>query len=240
VNIVVREWRHPAGQAVGALSAHDVHVWHWRHEAAFAHDADPYRPLSADERARAARFLVEKPRTEFVATRSTLRQILGAYLGAQAESLSFRYSDRGKPSLDRHPEICFNVSHSEGLSVLAVARGHDVGVDVEWIRSDVEAAALAERFFSPAERETLLKLSGEVIQQAFFRCWTRKEAYIKARGDGLSLALDSFDVSLEPEATSALLRTRPDSTQARLWVVSNLALARGYAGALALAASPNL
>lgn len=237
MNIVVREWRYAAGQAVWNLQDGDVHVWHWRHEAAFVTGPDPYLPLSGDERARAARYLVDKARVEFVATRSALRQILGTYLNAPAESISFRYSERGKPSLDLNPGIGFNISHSEGLSVLAISRGHDIGVDVEWIRADVEAAALAERFFSPSERDRLLRLSENEIQPAFFRCWTRKEAYIKARGDGLSLALDSFDVSLEPGVTSALLRTRPRATEAQKWIVSDLGLATGYAAALAWSAS---
>ena len=240
VNISVREWTDPAGPVVGSLAGEDVHVWHWRHESAFTPGTDPYRLLSPDERARAARFLVEEPRREFVATRSTLRQILGAYLETPPEGLTFQYSARGKPALARKPKISFNVSHSEGLSLLAVAREHDLGVDVEWIRPDVEAAALAERFFSADERVRLLRLGGEELTQAFFRCWTRKEAYIKATGDGLSLPLDSFDVSLEPDATSALLGTRPHATEARRWIVSDLRLATGYAAALARSASRNM
>lgn len=240
VNISVREWQHPASPTLEHLRDEDVHVWHWTHESAFALGADPYRLLSPDERARAARYLVEKPRREFVATRSTLRQILGAYLETPPEGITFQYSARGKPLLVRNSEIGFNVSHSEGLSVLAVAREYGLGVDVEWIRPDVEAAALAERFFSADERMRLLRFSGEELTQAFFRCWTRKEAYIKATGDGLSLALDSFDVSLEPDAASALLGTRPDATEAQRWIVSDLHLANGYAAALARSASRNM
>jgi len=239
VNIAVREWQHQARQPLGVLDSDSIHIWQWRHEAAFAQNDDTYGPLSPDERARAARFLAERPRREYVATRSTLRQILGQYLNAPPERLGFRYSERGKPSLVDDPKISFNVSHSGDLSVLAVTCGRDIGVDVEWVRADVEAAALAARFFSRHERERLLRLHGGEITQAFFRCWTRKEAYIKARGDGLSLALDSFDVSLDPGAASALLHTRPDPEEARKWVVRDLGLPVGFAAAVAWSAAPS-
>ena len=240
MNIRIQEWLHRPAQTAGTLSADDVHVWHWRHQAAFADGADPSRVLSLDERARAARFLVEKPRTEFVATRSTLRAILGSYTGIAPEGLSFRYSDRGKPALATNQQLCFNISHSEGLSALAVVLGREVGVDIEWIRPDVEAAALAQRFFSANERARLLQLKTEQLTPAFFRCWTRKEAYIKARGDGLSLALDSFDVALETGSQSALLGTRPDAAEADHWTLSDLHLLDGYAAAIALSSSRNL
>ena len=236
MNIDVREWKHD-GTTVSALGDFEIHVWQWNHDAAFAHGGDLYAVLSDDERARAARFLVEEPRREFVATRATVRQVLGNYLNVAAKSLQFKYADRGKPSLANanNDAFQFNISHSGDISVLAIVRSREIGIDIEQIRPDVEASALAERFFSPDERNRLLKLHGEHLAHGFFRLWTRKEAYIKARGDGLSLALDSFDVSLEAGEQSALLHTRPDALQAKKWTVSDLHMPRGYEGALAFA-----
>ena len=172
--------------------------------------------LSPDERTRAARFHFERDRQHFTATRALLRTLLGSYVGSEPADLVFRYSEKEKPSLDSqasHDSVEFNLSHSGTAALLAFARGRALGVDIEIIRDDFDPAALAHRFFSKHEQTQLAALNPSEKYSGFFRCWTRKEAYIKAVGTGLSLPLDQFDVSLHPGDKHALLATRPQSSR---------------------------
>lgn len=194
-----------------------------------------YELLSPEERQRAARYRVEQPRSDFILTRGTLRSLVASYLQKTAQDLSFRYSEFGKPRLDEGCELRFNVSHTNGLALLAFARRREVGVDVEWIRPTLDARKLAERFFSDRERTSLEHLSGDQLYVAFFRCWTRKEAFVKGRGDGLSLPLHQFDVSIEVDEPHALLATRPDPSEASQWTLRDLPASPGFAAALAVA-----
>jgi 4'-phosphopantetheinyl transferase len=188
------------------------------------------------ERARAGRFRFERDRRRFIAARGRLRQVLSRYSGGRPEALRFRYGPHGKPELepeDRSDSLRFNLSHAHELALLAVARGRDVGVDLEWSGREVEALELAERFFSRAEARALWRLPEPRRAAAFFRCWTRKEAYIKARGEGLSLPLDAFDVSLARGHQSALLATRGDPEEAARWRIRDLPAGPGYVAAVA-------
>ena len=191
--------------------------------------------LSREEHERADRYRVEWARANFILTRGALRSLVGSYIGKPPQEVSFRYSEFGKPSLDEASDLHFNVSHTDGMAVLAFVKNCEVGVDVERIRPELEGTQLAERFFSIVERHALENLSGDELHAAFFRCWTRKEAYVKARGDGLSLPLNHFDVSIEANAAQALLATRPDASDARRWTLCDLAVGREYAAALAVA-----
>jgi 4'-phosphopantetheinyl transferase len=196
-----------------------------------------FHNLAADEQARAERFYFERDREHFIAARGVLRTILGCYLNRVPECLSFCYSSHGKPALAGEPggdAICFNVSHSHGVALYAVTRGREVGIDLERIRFDVAVAEIAERFFSRREVAMLRALPTEVQHQAFFRCWTRKEAYIKARGEGLSLPLDQFDVSLAPGEPAAVLGTQRDPSEASRWSLQELTPAPDYVAALAV------
>ena len=196
--------------------------------------------LSAEERQKAERYRVERPRSNFILSRGTLRFLLGERIGIKPQALRFRYAEYGKPLLDEPGiDLHFNVSHTEGVALIGIADCREIGVDVERILPSTEARKLSERFFSVREREFLQELSGEELQTAFFRCWTRKEAYIKARGEGLSLPLDQFDVSVAPGETQALLATRPDNSEAARWMVRDISLGPEYAGALALATTVN-
>jgi 4'-phosphopantetheinyl transferase len=193
--------------------------------------------LDDDERSRAARFYFSRDRDRFVVARGVLRALLGRYLNRAPESLAFSYSTHGKPALVSEPgadPICFNLSHSHGAALYAVTRSCEVGIDLEFIRCDLEAEQIAERFFSPNEIVALRALPPSLKRYAFFLCWTRKEAYIKARGEGLSMSLDQFDVSLTPGEPAALLSTNPDSDEALRWFLRNLTPAPGYAAALAI------
>jgi 4'-phosphopantetheinyl transferase len=216
------------------LAQREVHVWYrsLQHETS---ESLPYELLSHEERSRAERFLVERPRIEYVLTRATLRVLLAAYLGRSPGEFKFSYSAQGKPLLENETtDLRFNVSHTDGLSALAFARGREIGVDVEKLRPECEPAKLAERFFSASERYAISRLSGLALDQAFCRCWTRKEAYIKAKGGGLSIPLDEFDVSIAEDQPAALLATRPDPLDAGRWALYALPVESSYAAALAV------
>jgi 4'-phosphopantetheinyl transferase len=161
--------------------------------------------LSADERERAARFRFDRDRNRFIVCRGSLRELLAARLRIAPSSVRFVYGGHGKPAIE-DPEIRFNVSHSHGMAMIAVTRGREVGCDIEWIDPSFAGEKIPEHFFSPYEVATLRALPVAGQCEAFFRCWTRKEAYIKACGLGVSLALDSFDVTLAPDQPAALLR----------------------------------
>ena len=215
------------------LPADEVHLWRVDLEAVANSEARWRKVLSTDEQARAARFHFDRDRQTYTATRALLRTILARYLGSNPTDLVFRYSDKDKPSLALPGDhLEFNVSHSGKRALLAFARRRSVGVDVEYIRDDFDPQALAHRFFSVREQRALATLEPEDRYSGFFRCWTRKEAYIKAVGTGLSLPLDQFDVSLRPGEENALRATRPDAGEAAVWSLQEVPAGEGYAAAL--------
>lgn len=157
--------------------------------------------LSSGELVRADRFIFDRDRQHFTVARATLRLLLGRYLQIPADSLRIEEGPQGKPFLadGLHPsELKFNLSHSHGLAVFAVARQREIGIDVEKIRDDFASREIAQRYFSPQEIAELDALPLPLHALGFFQCWTRKEAYVKARGDGLQTPLDSFSVTLTP------------------------------------------
>ena len=212
-----------------------VHLWQRRLTASAPEITECYGLLSDEEKERAMRFRVDRPRIDFVLTRATLRQLLAQYLRTSPQQVCFRYAAHGKPALVGESELCFNVSHTEGLALMGFAQRRAVGVDVENLGRKTEVERLAKRFFSERENEALKQLCGDELQAAFFRCWTRKEAYIKAKGDGLSLPLDQFDVSIIADDRDALLATRPDPAEAARWTIRDVAVGAGYAAAVAVA-----
>jgi 4'-phosphopantetheinyl transferase len=157
--------------------------------------------LSPDELDRAARFHFVKDRQRFIVGRGILRDILARYLDRSPAELHFSYSSHGKPSLaHRHnPDgLQFNLSHAGNLAVYAIASNREVGIDLEPIEPKLADGRIADKFFAPNEVARIRSLPASVIPQAFFNCWTRKEAYVKGRGAGLQIALDSFEVSFVP------------------------------------------
>jgi 4'-phosphopantetheinyl transferase len=223
-----------------SLGDNEVHVWRVDLNAAAASPSQWEQVLSPEERERTARFRFEKDRLHFSAARSWLRMVLGRYLGSAPGTLRFRYAEKGKPSLDPSQEanrLTFNISHSGGVALFAFTRGREVGIDVEGIRRNFDTEAIARRFFSAAEQARLSDLPADERPEAFFRCWTRKEAYIKAMGEGLSLPLHQFDVSIGVGDQNALLATRPDPGEASLWSLSDLEAGRDFAAAIAVAGS---
>ena len=189
--------------------------------------------LSADEAQRAARFHFPKDRDHFIAAHGILRHIVGRYLHRKPGELIFSVNQYGKPALV-NSDLEFNLSHSGDFALLAVTQNRKVGVDVERIRQGISSHVIAQQYFSKAEVAELQSLPMEQREAAFFTCWTRKEAYIKAQGIGLSLPLESFDVSLSPNEPAMLRAVRPDSQEAARWTLFSLNVVPKYAGALAV------
>jgi len=217
------------------LADGEVHLW----RASLKQTPDTLRQLhatlSADESGKAARYHFRKDRDHYIAARGLLRRLLGLYLARSPQSLRFTYGAYGKPALDGLPgaeDLRFNVSHSHELALYAFARGRDVGVDIEHMRADFAGDDIAARFFSAHEVSMLRTLPTPQRTRAFFNCWTRKEAYIKARGEGLSHPLDQFDVSLIPGEPAALLGTRGDPQELTRWSLHALDAGEGYAAAV--------
>ncbi|HEV2800642.1 MAG TPA: 4'-phosphopantetheinyl transferase superfamily protein [Pyrinomonadaceae bacterium] len=224
------------------LADGEVHLWRAPLAQMPATLERLHATLAPDETAKAARYRFQRHRDHYVAARGILRQLLGRYLDAPPERLRFTYSPYGKPALDPsthgEPDLCFNLSHSHELALYAFARGRELGIDIEHVRADLAGAEIAARFFSAREVSALRALPTEETRvRAFFNCWTRKEAYIKARGEGLSHPLDAFDVSLAPGDPAALLGTRGDPQELTRWTLHGLDAGEDYAAALAVRGS---
>lgn len=227
----------PAPGAFPAMENGEVHVWQAHLDLAAPRVAALERLLDADERARAARFRAVEPRARYIASRGLLRALLARYLGTEPHRLAFHCGRHGKPALAAESgasALRFNVSHSDGLALYAVTCGCEIGVDLERVRAEVAVMSIATRFFSQREVAALRALPPPLQTGAFFRGWTRKEAYIKARGSGLAMALDSFDVALAPDQPAALLATRDDPGEVDRWSLHDLTPAPDYAAALAV------
>ncbi len=221
------------------LPTADLDLWHIDLDAT-AHtpeaEASWRSLLSPDERERADRFHFDQDRQSFSATRAILRILLAAYLGTLPQQVLFAFSEKGKPRLAGPHGSCglaFNVSHSGSAALLGFSLRSHIGVDIEKIRSDFDTDAIAKRFFSPAEQEHLSRLPAERRPLDFFRCWTLKEAFIKALGEGLSHPLHQFDVAMDPEGP-VRLTTRPSAREAEHWRLQTVDVGPGYAAAYAI------
>ena len=195
--------------------------------------------LTPSERARADGFAFDRERRRSAASRGLLRTLLARYTKADPRNLVIETGDHGKPRLGGQGDLRFNVAHSGATWLCAVVRGREVGVDLEEVREDPGHPAMAERYFSANESRTLAALPAKERTSAFFRCWTRKEAFLKAKGFGLALPLDAFDVSLAPGDPPAVLATRFDPPEASRWSLLDLDLGPALAAALALASQPD-
>jgi 4'-phosphopantetheinyl transferase len=214
-------------------NANDAHVW----SAPLDQPADMIAKLapllSRDEYQRAERFHRPTDRRRFIAGRGILRRIISVYLALAPDEVRFVYNEYGKPFISDDQNLgalSFNLSHSNCMALYAVARGRRVGVDIEYMREDFATLEVAERFFSKDEVEALKAAPVDRRTEAFFNCWSRKEAYIKAIGMGVSYPLDGFTVSLG--VAPALLKVDADATEAARWKMYGLDVAEGYAAAL--------
>jgi 4'-phosphopantetheinyl transferase len=218
------------------LGLQQAHAWYVHLESLAAESETWQQLLSQEERDRAARFRFARDQRRFSVTRALLRLLLGAYLECEPESLIFHTLEHGKPMLDgryRGTPLNFNVSHSDGMALFGVTLDRPIGVDVERVRHDFEVVTIAKRFFSPAEQRDFLSLPPAQQHRAFFDCWTRKEAYVKALGDGLSHPLHQFDVCLAPGEPARLTATRPDAQEVSRWTMAAPDVGAGYAAAVA-------
>jgi len=219
------------------LSGNEVHVWVAKLDQSQHIRSDLIRTLSEDEITRANRFRFEQDRNHFVVARGVLRDILSRYLQQPPDTFEFETNAYGKPMLLKPVNgrnLNFNVSHSGAYALYAVIYDRQIGIDIEQIRHDFGGEEIARRFFSPHEVDSLLSLSTTQQNQAFFACWTRKEAFIKAKGKGLSIPLDQFDVELRPTEPVRLLETKWDTEETSRWSLKSLFVAKDYAAAIAV------
>ncbi len=232
MNSTTCSWITP--QETPKLFPDEVHLWLVRLEGQDLDLEDLGEALSKDEQTKAHRFRFEQHRRRYVACRGILRKLIGRYLLQEPSHIRFRYEPKGKPVLDKKSGegLQFNLSHSEGLALFALTRDREIGVDVERVRRISDSTQIAERFFSLREREELRGLSSPNRIAGFFNCWTRKEAYLKARGEGISKGLDQFCVSLVPGEPARLLTVGWDPKEVERWSMLSLLPAPGYIAAL--------
>jgi 4'-phosphopantetheinyl transferase len=221
-----------------SLAGNEVHIW----KASLLWNCTQplYALLAPDEQTKAERFHFDRDRSSYIVGRGLLRLILSVYLSVDPKDLTFEYNRYGKPrlasdlTLDDRKELQFNVSHSHTLALYAIAWNTSVGVDLEYLRPELDWRQIAEHYFSPREVAALAQVSETQQCRAFFDCWTRKEAYIKAKGQGLSIPLDQFDVSLKPGEPAALIEVRNHSQEVSRWTIRELRPDAAYAAAIAM------
>ncbi len=226
----------PKGPSKPEFPANRIDIWRVCPDEPLGAGSE-FSVLSDDEIDRAKRFLFEKDRIRFTRCRSALRELLASYLAIPAAEVRFDYLAGGKPQLaaDLNPRgLQFNVSHSGVVALIAISDACLLGVDVEKIRDEVDTAALAERFFSLRERAGLRALPDHLRVPGFFACWTRKEAFIKATGDGLSFPLADFSVTTHPNLKPTLEEIRGATEAGKHWLLADLEVRDGYRAAVAV------
>lgn len=220
-----------------ALSRREVHLWCATLEVPAFDFARLQRLLLSDESAKAADFRFERDRHRFVAARGFLRAILSLYLNCTPTELHFTYNEYGKPSLANphlNSKLSFNLAHSGKLALYGITLARAIGVDIEQIRPEFASEEIARHFFSKGEAGRLLSIPANDRPKAFFDCWTRKEAFVKAKGLGLSLPLDQFEVSLLPEEPALLLETKWDKKERSRWSLKAIDVGQNYSAAVAV------
>ena len=216
------------------LAPNTVHLWIVDIAEAANLLKDQDSQLSAIEMARAEKFRFASDRQRYTVSVTVLRQLCARYLDAAPQSISFRYGEYGKPALDSNADLRFNLSHSAGYAIIGFAKKDAIGVDIEHIQPIAEIETIARNFFSPAELKALSSLRGAELTRAFYRCWTRKEAIIKAIGSGLSFPLESFAVSVDDDNHAQVLETQWDPTECSRWRLFSFPPADDYIAAVAV------
>ena len=218
------------------LMTDEIHVWYASLDQPVATFQRLTQTLSMNERTRAKRFHFKQDKKRFIVGRGILRTILGCYLRIEPSRLQFCYGENGKPALANtlgKGAIHFNLSHSDGLALYFFSQDREIGVDIERVHDIDDIEQIARCFFSVRENVMFRALPKSKKKEAFFNCWTRKEAYIKAIGDGLTCPLNQFDVTLTPGEPACLLEIKGDKQVASRWSICELSPAPGYKAALA-------
>jgi 4'-phosphopantetheinyl transferase len=211
----------------------EVHVWLAQLDWTADQLASGYDILDDDEKKRADRFIVERVRDAYVASHAILRTILAGYSGQSVKGVSYQYGEYGKPHLVDNKLISFNMSHSKGVVMIAVAKLCEIGIDVEWENSETECELLAQRFFAEGEFRQIMDGDKFMQLKNFFNCWTRKEAFLKVTGKGLSFGLKNFIVNVNAEGNDGLLSVKEDVKLAQHYFLSPIYTEPGYQAALA-------
>lgn len=220
------------------LSPGEIHIWSIRLDPPQETVERLGRSLAPDEWERANRFRFDKHRRQYVVGRGALRGLLAAYLNTRSELVRFRYGDRGKPYVAwPESDLEMNLSNSDEMALVGFVRGVEIGVDIEYLKPMPDCEEISERFFSESERKVLRAQPADRKEEAFFNCWTRKEAYLKAVGTGLAVPLDSFDVTLAPGEPPRMLTLEGDAGRASRWYFEHFQPADQYIGALAIEGS---
>ena len=221
-----------------SLTAWAVHVWAWPLDLPPERSAALIATLSPDERERARKFGTEQLRLRFIAGRGGMRVLLAKYLQVAPGRLEFSYTSRGKPALAgaETERLHFNLAHSHELALLAVTRVAAVGVDVEKVRPFADATGIAERFFAAGEIAAFKTLPPGARDTAFFQLWTRKEAWLKATGDGIAESLSKIEVAFLPDEPPGVRAIAGDPAAGKAWSICPLSPAEGFVGALAIPA----
>lgn len=213
----------------------EVHVWRVNLQDHLPNVSELFAALSDDEKQRAQRFYFERDRHHFIIARSMLRKVLAGYLSEQPHALEFSYGQYGKPNLDNvGGSLQFSVTHAKGLALFAIILDKEVGIDVECMREDVDIDGIAKRFFAVEEQQALNQLPVEQKLTGFFKVWACKEAYLKAKGSGLSSSMQKFAVNADPRLPASLIKTQDDLVAMKQWSLQVFAPELGYAAALAV------
>lgn len=229
-----QKWNKPNNSAW--QRENQVHIWLINFEKAEKNRADFKKLLSQEERERAARFYFDKDTLRYSVTRALLRSVLAKMLHVTPQEIEFIHNQYGKPALNQKTNLYFNISHSGNYGLMAITDRTEIGVDVEHFRKEMTAENIAQRFFSPKEVADFNALPKEQKLEGFFNCWTRKEAFIKAVGMGLSLPLNSFDVTLTPGVEPHVLDVRYNNIPKTQWHLQNIVMEEKYAAAFILRA----
>ena len=219
------------------LSENEVHIWHASLDQPWSRLQQFYKTFNVEEKNRASRYLLPKDCGRFIVCRGILRRLLGDFLRIDPAWIQFRYSASGKPALAGIADeemIHFNLAYSHHQVVFVFTLGHQIGVDIEYVQEIPARDRIAQKFFSENENAIFHSLPEHQKTKAFFNCWTRKEAFIKAISDNHSYSPDTFDVSLAPGEPVRLLRLEADSREASQWAIQPLTLAANYTGAFAV------
>ena len=224
---------------VKPLLANQLHVWQVNFSKQLDNISFFLNLLSDNEKEKASKFCFKKDQNQFIISRGALRILSAAYLDMNAKEIEFKYGEYGKPEFDFNSDLKFNVSHSGNLGTIGFVKNFDIGIDVEKIKNDFDVLEIVSNYFSELEIETLKKLPKEMHTEYFYRCWTRKESFIKAKSLGLTFPLDSFSVCINSDKKTELLETKWDDTEKHKWKLFTFSPQLNYIGAVSIQGNVN-